>query len=112
MRETVFREILQREGKTVVNAYQRSDHLGETLYEPVSNPFARQFLWGLVGTRLRAARSRDPHVDAQAFEAGLTRLRAGVVHPEYLSKALLMSSCPKLVERLPNQRRTAPKRDG
>jgi hypothetical protein len=80
VRETVLLEILQRERKTVVNAYQSRRRREEMFYEPMTNRLARPVFAG-AGRRRNFARlaSAVRRVDAQALEAGLACLCAGVV---------------------------------
>lgn len=64
----------------MVDAYQRANRPGETFNEPTSNRRARPIFAG-AGRRRHFARlgRAIPHRDTQALEAGLTRLRPGVV---------------------------------
>lgn len=69
----------------------------------MSNRLARPVFAG-AGRRRNFARfgSAIPHVDAQAFEAGLTRLRPGVVDPdvsvESRAHVVVPKTCAKITK--------------
>jgi hypothetical protein len=82
VRETILLEILQRERKTVVNAYQRGDRLRETFDEPMRNRLACPvFSWTGSWSNFARLTGAIRYLHAQPIKAGLTRLGAGVVDP-------------------------------
>ena len=76
-------EVLEREGKTVVNADERRGILGQNFCQPFCNPTPCPILLRTCG-RLDFNRRRVPLCDihTQAFEARRGSFRTGVVHPD------------------------------